>query len=61
MPPVSYTHLDVYKRQLNGKISDESPVGHALLGRAVGAKTEVLLPTGHTVEYTVLEMCIRDR
>lgn len=39
---------------LNGKISDESPVGHALLGKAVGAKTEVLLPTGHTVEYTVL-------
>ena len=39
---------------LNGKISDESPVGHALLGRAVGAKTEVLLSTGHTVEYTVL-------
>ena len=39
---------------INGKISDESPVGHALLGRAVGAKTEVLLPTGHTVEYTVL-------
>ena len=39
---------------LSGKISDESPVGHALLGRAVGAKTEVLLPTGHTVEYTVL-------
>ena len=39
---------------LNGKISDESPVGHALLGRGVGAKTEVLLPTGHTVEYTVL-------
>ena len=39
---------------LNGKSSDESPVGHALLGRAVGAKTEVLLPTGHTVEYTVL-------
>ena len=39
---------------INGKISDESPVGHALLGRAVGAKTEVLLPTGHTVEYAVL-------
>ena len=39
---------------LNGKISDESHVGHALLGRAVGAKTEVLLPTGHTVEYTAL-------
>ena len=41
---------------INGKISDESPVGHALLGRAVGAKTEVLLPTGHTVEYTVLRI-----
>ena len=41
---------------LNGKISDESPVGHALLGRGVGAKTEVLLPTGHTVEYTVLNI-----
>ena len=39
---------------LNGKISDESPVGHALLNKAVGDKTEVLLPTGHTVEYTVL-------
>ena len=40
---------------LSGKISDESPVGHALLGKAVGEKAEVLLPTGHTVEYTVLE------
>ena len=39
---------------LSGKISDESPVGHALLGKAVGEKAEVLLPTGHTVEYTVL-------
>ena len=38
---------------INGKISDESPVGHALLGKAVGEKAEVLLPTGHTVEYTV--------
>ena len=46
---VSYTHLDVYKRQeleykivgsteansLKGKISNESPVGRALLGRCV--------------------------
>ena len=39
---------------LNGKISDESPVGHALLGKAVGEKAEVLLPTGQTVEYEVL-------
>ena len=41
---------------LNGKISDESPVGHALLGKAVGEKAEVLLPSGHTVEYTVLSI-----
>ena len=39
---------------LNGKISDESPVGHALLGKAVGEKAEVLLPSGQTVEYEVL-------
>ena len=39
---------------LNGKISDESPVGHGLLGKAVGEKAEILLPTGQTVEYTVL-------
>ena len=39
---------------LNGKISDESPVGHALLGKAVGEKAEVLLPSGATVEYEVL-------
>ena len=41
---------------LNGKISDESPVGHALLGKAVGEKAEVLLPSGHTVEYEVLSI-----
>ena len=29
-------------------------MGHALMGKAVGEKVEVLLPTGHTVEYTVL-------
>ena len=34
--------------------SVESPVGHALLGKAVGEKAEVLLPSGHTVEYEVL-------
>lgn len=41
---------------MNGKISDESPVGHALLGKAVGEKTEVLLPTGMTVVYEVLNI-----
>lgn len=39
---------------LNGKISDESPVGHALLGKAVGEEAEVLLPAGHTVVCKVL-------
>ena len=39
---------------LNGKISDESPVGHALLEKAVGDTAEVLLPTGLTVNYKVL-------
>ena len=39
---------------INGKISDASPVGHALLGKAVGEKAEVLLPSGQTVEYEVL-------
>ena len=39
---------------INGKISDESPVGHALLGKAVGEKAEVLLPSGQTGEYEVL-------
>ena len=41
---------------LNGKISDESPMGHGLLGKAVGEKAEILLPTGQTVEYTVLSI-----
>ena len=47
---VGRTEADAF----NGKISDESPVGHALMGKAVGEKVEVLLPTGQTVEYTVL-------
>ena len=36
----------------NAVIIDESE----LLGKAVGDKAEVLLPTGHTVEYTVLNI-----
>lgn len=39
---------------LKGKISDESPVGHALLGKAAGEEADVLLPSGHTVVYKVL-------
>ena len=41
---------------LNGKISDESPVGHGLLGKAVGEEAEILLPSGQTVIYKVLSI-----
>lgn len=41
---------------LSGKISDESPVGKALLGHAVGDVIEVELPTGKTVNYRLLEI-----
>lgn len=40
----------------NGKISDESPVGKALMGLKVGEKGEAILPNGSTVIYTVLEI-----
>lgn len=39
-----------------GKISDESPVGHAIVGLKVGEKGEAVLPNGTTVVYTVLEI-----
>ena len=29
-------------------------MGHGLLGKAVGEKAEILLPTGQSVEYEVL-------
>lgn len=41
---------------LSGKISDESPVGHALMGKAVGDEVEVLLPSGHTMLCKVLNI-----
>ena len=40
----------------NGKISDESPVGHAVMGLSVGEKGEATLPNGTVVLYTVLEI-----
>ena len=39
-----------------GKISDESPVGKAVMGLKVGEKGEAILPNGTTVIYTVLEI-----
>ena len=41
---------------MNGKISDESPVGAALIGHAVGDKVEINLPSGATVRYEVVEI-----
>ena len=40
----------------NGKISDESPVGKALMGLKVGESGEATLPNGSIVIYTVIEI-----
>lgn len=40
----------------HGKISDESPVGKAVMGLRVGEKGEAVLPNGTIVNYTVLEI-----
>ena len=46
------TEADPFK----GIISDESPVGKAVMGLKVGEKGEAILPNGTTVLYTVLEI-----
>lgn len=40
----------------NGRISDESPVGAALVGKKAGDVAEVQLPNGNIIEYTVLSV-----
>ncbi len=40
----------------HGKISDESPVGKAILGKRVGESGEAILPNGNIVNYKVLEI-----
>lgn len=40
---------------LSDKISNESPLGRALLGKRVGDKVSVEAPVG-TIEYTILEI-----
>lgn len=40
---------------LNGKISDESPIGQALLGRQVGDSVEIKTPA-ETATYKVIEI-----
>ena len=37
-----------------GIISDQSPVGKALLGRSIGETVSVELPNGATIEYRIL-------
>ena len=41
---------------VNGKISDESPVGAGLLGKKVGETAEIQLPNGATCVYKILEI-----
>ena len=40
---------------LEGKISDESPIGVALIGKSVGDEVEIVLPAQTTV-YTIAEI-----
>ncbi|EFM10854.1 GreA/GreB family elongation factor [Paenibacillus curdlanolyticus YK9] len=40
---------------LNNKISNESPVGKAILGKKVGATVEVSVPAG-VIQYKILEI-----
>ncbi len=53
---VGSTEADPFKN----RISDESPIGSALLGHAVKDKVEVKLPNGNIVYYTVLEIKKQD-
>ena len=41
---------------LMGKISNESPVGAALMGHTVGETVKVVLPDGGSCEYKILEV-----
>ena len=41
---------------LNGKISDESPVGAGLLGKKEGETAQIALPSGATVAFKVLSI-----
>ena len=41
---------------LEGKISDESPVGASMMGKAVGDSFSVLVPSGMTLRYEILEI-----
>ena len=40
----------------NGVISDQSPLGKALLGRGIGETVHVELPNGSVIEYKILSI-----
>lgn len=40
----------------DGKISDESPIGTALLGKSVGETVDVELPGGDVIQFKILEI-----
>ncbi len=41
---------------VHGKLSDESPVGAALLGKHAGDVADITLPNGATIQYRVLQV-----
>lgn len=50
----SFLMVATYESDIaNGKISDQSPVGKALLGKTEGESVEVTTPGGSVVTYTI--------
>ena len=49
---VGSTEADV----LSGKISNESPVGAALIGKKTGEIVEIETPSGEVVKYKILDI-----
>ena len=43
---------------LAGKISDESPIGAALIGHSAGERVDVTLPNGSTGVYEIVEISV---
>jgi transcription elongation factor GreA len=39
-----------------GKISDESPVGRALLGKSIGDSVDISVPSGETTSYKLISI-----
>ncbi|NMA06400.1 MAG: transcription elongation factor GreA [Ruminococcaceae bacterium] len=39
-----------------GKISDESPMGKAMMGKSVGENFDVVLPSGYKMKFEVVEI-----